>query len=179
MYRKMDILKHFLEDSEREFHIRELARIEKKSPMTITKELNKLKHENLLLFKPERNHYLYKANAENLKFRLLKLSYNLNKIYDSDLISYLENKFNHPEAIILFGSFRKAEDMPKSDIDILIINPSKKEINLTDFEKRLGHKIQLFVHSQKEIDVLKKKNPELLNNFINGIVLSGFFEVFK
>ena len=175
----MDILKYFFEDPEREFHLRELARIIKKSPMTVSKELKKLKKKNLLLFKNERKHSRYKANIENPKFRLLKFNYNLNKLYDSNLIPYLEDKFNHPEAIVLFGSFRRAEDIPNSDIDMLVITPIKKEINLSKFEKKLEHNIQLFMYSKKEIETLKKTNPELLNNFINGVVLSGFLEVFR
>ncbi len=37
--------------------------------------------------------------------------------------------------------------------------------------------MQLFV--EKDINKLKEKNKELLNNIINGITLYGFFEVFK
>jgi len=51
------------------------------------------------------------------------------------------------------------------------LNDLMKEINLEKFEKKIGHKIQIFVHSKNEIEKMKKDNKELLNNFINGIVI--------
>lgn len=172
-------LEHFMKEPEREFHIRELAKLTKKSPTTISKYLNLYKKEQLLTYKNKFNHLLYKANIENKAFKDAKLFYNIKKLRSSGLIEYLGEEFNHPEAITLFGSFRKAEDIASSDIDILIITPIKKEVNLSRFEKYLGHNIQLFLHSSKEIEEMKVKNKELLNSFINGLVLHGFWEVFK
>src|SRR3989344_4808251 len=82
-------------------------------------------------------------------------------------------------AIVLFGSFAKGEDAEKSDIDLLVITSAKKELNLDIFDKKLGRKIQLFLFSEKEIEKMKESNKELLNSLINGIILYGFFEVFK
>lgn len=173
------LLDFFIKEPEREFHVRELARLTKKSPTTISKYLTKLKKDKILISKRKLNHLLFKANIENKSFKDLKLSFNIRKIRDSGLINYINDQFNHPEAIILFGSFAKAENIPSSDIDILIISPSKKNINLQKYEKILQHSIQLFVHSKVEIDKMKIKNKELLNNWINGIVLEGFWEIFK
>ena len=78
---------------------------------------------------------------------------------------------------MLFGSFAKAENIKKSDIDILIVSPVKKKPDLKSFEKKLRCEIQVFVYSGKELSSLK--NKELLNNFINGIVLEGYMEVAK
>ena len=75
------------------------------------------------------NHLLFKANVENKKFKQLKLNYNLNLLYNSGLIDYLIKELNYPEAIILFGSFAKAENNSASDIDLLIISSSKKYVH--------------------------------------------------
>ena len=175
----VNILKYFIEEPEREFHIRELARLTKKSPTTISKYLKNYKKRKILISKERFNHVLYKANTENRAYKDIKLWYNLKKIRKSGLIDYLIEEYNYPEAIILFGSFKKAENIPKSDIDLLIITPLKKRINLEKFEKRLNHEIQLFIHSSKEIDIMKTKNKELLNSFINGLVLEGYWEIYK
>lgn len=174
-----NLLEHFIKEPEREFHVRELAKLTKKSPTTVSKYLNLYKKEQLLACKNKLNHLLYKANIENKAFKDAKLFYNIKKLTSSGLIEYLDEEFNKPEAIILFGSFRKAENIAVSDIDILVVTPIKKEVNLSRFEKYLGHKIQLFLHSSKEIEVMKVKNKELLNSFINGFVLHGFWEIFK
>ncbi len=173
------IFDFFKKEPEREFHVRELAKLTKKSPTTISKYLSKLEKDNLLISKYKFNHKLFKANSENPSFKDIKLFYNIEILRNSGLINYLIEEFNHPEAILLFGSFRKAENNQHSDIDILIITPLKKELNLTKYEKLLDIKIQLFLYSNSDIDKLKNKNKELLNNLVNGIVLYGFWEVFK
>jgi predicted nucleotidyltransferase len=175
---KEKLMEFFIEEPEKEFYVRELARILKKSPATISKYLKILRNENILLGKKRYNHLLFKANTENEKFKQTKINYNLNKLRGSGIVEFLLKEFN-PEAIVLFGSFAKGENIKSSDIDLLVITPAKKELNLEKFESRLGHKIQLFILSNKEIIKLKEKNKELLNSFINGIVLEGFVEVFK
>ncbi len=175
----MDILKYFYYEPEREFHVRELAKLEKKSPTTISKYLDLLKKKNLLIVRKKYNHLLFKANFESPTFRIFKLSHNLRKIIESGLIEHLVEEFRYPEAIVLFGSFRKAEDIPVSDIDLIIISHNKKDVNLEKFEKILKHKIHLFINSRENIENFKEKNKELLNNLINGIVIYGFWELYK
>ena len=85
----------------------------------------------------------------------------------------------NPEAIILFGSFAKAENIGRSDIDLLVITPAKKEVNIEKYEKNLNHKVQLFLHAKKDIEDMKNKNPKLLNNFINGVKIYGYWELFR
>lgn len=166
-------------EPEREFHIREISKIFKKSPTTISKYLFQYKKEGLLKAVNKLNHLLYRADTSSSLFKQAKLNYNIRILYESGLIDYLIEEFNNPESIIIFGSFAKAEDILSSDIDILIISPVKKELNLEKFEGKLGRKIQLFIHSSGDIEKMKKENKELLNNFINGIKIYGFWEVFK
>lgn len=173
------LLEYFITEPEKEFYIRELAKLTKKSPTTISKYLEEFRKKGILNSRRKFNHLLYKANNENSNFKNLKFSYNLNQLQSSGFIEHLVEEYNHPEAIILFGSFAKAEDIPGSDIDILIVTPLKKEINLSAFEAKLGHKVQLFIYSRADIKRMKTKNKELLNNFINGIVLAGYWELFK
>ena len=169
---------YFIEDPNGWFHIREIAKLAGLSPTTATSYLEDFRKRGILLRKKERNNVLYKANSESYNYKDLKLYYNIKKFRDSGLINFLNEEFNYPKAIILFGSFRKAENTKESDVDLFILSPIKKEASLENFEKKLKHKIQLFVYSREEFDNLKKKNKELLNNILNGISLDGFLEVF-
>jgi predicted nucleotidyltransferase len=153
-------------------------KIFKKISTTISNKLKQYTKDSILIAEKKYNHLFFKANTESKKFKNLKLNYNLSELENSNLISTLEDFYNFPETIILFGSFAKAEDNSNSDIDLLIISSKKEEPNLEKFEKKLGHKIQLFIHSKKELSKLKDKNKELVNNWINGIVISGYFELF-
>lgn len=173
------ILEFFIKEPEREFYVRQISKILKKSPTTISKYLKNYEKKEILKSERKLNHLLFKANREGEEFKQLKLKHNLDLLKNSGFIDYLVEEFNTPETIVLFGSFAKAENIPSSDIDLLVVSPTKKEIDLKKFEKKLGYKIQLFIHSNKEIEKMKIKNKELLNNWINGIVVCGHWEVFR
>lgn len=173
-----NIIELFLKEPEREFHVREVSKLTGRSPTTVSNYLKRYSKKGILKSEKKLNHLFFRADTENKGFKQLKLSHNLSSLYGSGLVSYLEENYNYPSAIILFGSYAKAENTGKSDIDILIITPNKREEDLSKFEKKLGS-IQLHLHSNNEIELMKEKNKELLNNLINGITLSGYWELFK
>ncbi len=179
MDEKDKILEYFFEEPEREFHVRELAKLRKKSPTTISKYLNELKKEGILASERRLNHLLFKANPTSCQFKDSKLFYNIKKIKESGILYYLNEELNHPQAIILFGSFAKSENIKRSDIDLFIVTQTKKDLDLKEFEKKLGHEIQLFMHSNQDIEKMKQKKEPLLNSVINGIILEGYLEMFK
>jgi len=174
-----NIIALIMENPEKEFHIRQMSKKLGKSPTTISKYVMELNRNDLVEIKKFSNHILFKARSESKKFRLKKKMYNLNKIYLSGLIEYLEEEYSNPSAIVLFGSFDKGEDISDSDIDLFVITPLKKEVNLQKYEKKLRHNIQLFLISSKEFQKMKLSNKELLNNVVNGTVVSGYLEVFR
>ena len=100
--------------------MRELARLSKLAPSTVSKYLKKLAAEKIILVKKSKGFSIFKSNGENATYKDMKLFYNLINLRKSGLIDRLSEEFNHPKAIILFGSFRKAENIPESDIDIFI-----------------------------------------------------------
>ena len=82
-----------------------------------------------------------------------------------------------PRAIILFGSFRKGEDISTSDIDIAIEMDDEQEHrvvrhkNLEEFEKEIKRNIQIHLFNRNNTDI------NVFNNIANGILLFGFLEV--
>lgn len=156
----------FFKYPERKFHLRELERLTKLSLPAVKMITERLEKEKLLKSEKEKMVKNFYA-TRNSKFINLKRSYNLNSIFSSGLLNFLNDKYEEPEAIILFGSYSKGEDSSKSDIDIAVITPSQKKVNLSIFEKRLERKINVY-----EIQ-LKKAEKEFVNSLANGIVLSG------
>ena len=118
-----------------------------------------------------------RANQQNWNFMKSKIVHNMNFIYQSGIVEFLNQEFKNPRAIVLFGSFRKGEDISTSDIDIAIEMDAVEEYtvvrhkNLEEFEKLINKKIQLHLFSRKNVDI------NVFNNIANGIVLLGFLEV--
>lgn len=118
-----------------------------------------------------------KTNQENENFIRSKIIHNLHFVYQSGLIEFLTEYFENPRAIILFGSFRKGDDISSSDIDIAIEVDAEKEYEtkslneLSEFEKYIKKSIQIHLFHRNTVDT------HVFNNIANGIVLQGFLEV--
>ncbi|MBU2560726.1 MAG: nucleotidyltransferase domain-containing protein [Nanoarchaeota archaeon] len=179
MNTKEKVMEALFEEPSRKFHIRLLARMTGLNPNTIISITDDLAKEGLLTKQKEKetNLVTIKANPQDTIFKIRKQAYNIEKIHKSGIIKHLEEQLSYP-AIILFGSYAKAENHKSSDIDLFIVTEAKKEPDLAAFERRLGAPIQLFIHNKKELKRLVNTNPELMNNVLNGTVLSGFLEVF-
>jgi len=158
-------LKPFFENCYRRINVREYSRILKISPPTASKTLSEYGKSGLLSSEKDRNYIFYSANKNNKHFIDLSRIYWRDKL--SEVINYLDNSLLNP-TIILFGSLAKGETKADSDVDLCVI-AHKKEINVSNFEKKLKRKMQLFFFdSIKDI-----KNKELANNIINGYILKG------
>ena len=115
---------------------------------------------------------LYKADRNNKSFIQCKKIYNLQLMMESGMIPYVEEKLM-PKCIVMFGSFQRGEDAEESDID-LFVESKQEEIELKQFEKKLGRKIE--IHFKEHFTSYPK---ELKNNIINGTVLHGFLEGYQ
>jgi len=169
MFKELNILELFFESPNREFNVREIARILKISPATASSKLKKFAKEDLLKEKYERNLIIYKANLENDRYKDLKVYYNIKKIKDSGIIEEL-NKFYLKPTIVLFGSASFGMDTEDSDIDFVVLSEKKKKFTeIEKYQKILNRRLQLFILS----DIKELKNEHLVNNVLNGIVIQG------
>ena len=143
--------------------IRDLAKLTKLSPATVSKIVKQLETEGIIQSRTVAKSNLIKADIENENYRFYKKLHNIESL--KTLINALNRK--KPRAIILFGSYSKGEDTEQSDIDLAIISNEFK-IDLEPYQKKLNRKIQAFFFSTEE------KIPEnLKQNIINGIILAG------
>ncbi len=157
------ILELFYENIGKKLTIRGISKKTKIPRASVHNIIKLLKKENLIT----------KDNlaTNTLFFKTKKINYYIERIVESGLINELINTLN-PSCIILFGSIRKGDSVKESDIDLFIEASIKKDINLKKYEKRLGHKIQLFIESD-----IHKLQKNLFNNVINGIKIYGGFSI--
>lgn len=147
--------------------VREIARLIKVSPPTASSLSKHLEKKGLIRVKKEKVQHKVFGNLENRYFRDLKRIYNIFSLFD--LTDFLIKNFK-PNAVIVFGSYSKGEDIEDSDIDIFIDSVTKKRVNIEKFEKNLNRRIHLHVRD------IRKIPEELRKNIINGVILYGFLE---
>lgn len=171
-------LKYFFEEPNKWFHVREMARLLRLTPTTVSKHLNQLYKNGFLIKKQERGHLLFRANTGSNSYKDAKIYYNIKSVRDTGLIENLDKELHYPAAIVIFGSYSKGENDKNSDIDLFILSNRKKEISLEEFERKLKAKVQLFIKNKSEFIKLQKENKNLVNSILNGIVIKGYLEVF-
>lgn len=159
------VLEVFFKEPTAVHFIKEIGKRIKLSPTSVRANVKSLLREGLIMEKKSKPFDGFAANRENDKFIFYKRLYNfyvLNSLKD-ELVEIL-----HPQAIVVFGSYFLGEDVETSDIDILIISKVKEELNLKNFEKSLGRKINIIF-----ITNLSKLDRNIQKKVINGFVIYG------
>lgn len=170
-YNAYKILELFFDFPTKNFQLREISRLVGLGLPSVIAHIKKLEKEEFVKKEKANIYYSYKAN-KTTKFKIYKKTNLILRLNESGLIKFLEETFL-PSVIILFGSASRGEDIESSDIDLFILAKEKK-VDLKIFEKKLKRKVSL-LFEETVGDVPK----ELMNNIINGVVLSGYLKVLK
>src|SRR5208283_257785 len=167
------VMRHFFMNPQAEFTLTEVAERTGLSKATLSRILSKLRVCDLLDITELGPSYRIRAK-NNRTFRKEKIAYNFSAVMRSDIVEKLVSRFHEPKAIVLYGSFRKGEDAPGSDVDIAIEvaeGPGTRfppTNDFHDFERITGRKVNIHVFSRKEIDI------NVFENIANGFILYGF-----
>ena len=155
------------------FQLREISRKVGVAPTSVKKYLAQLEKDRLIIKVKHRiyGYPIYYANRDDGDFKFLKRLDNIMRVKESGLLDYLSEECM-PDAIILFGSASRGEDLKDSDLDIFLQCKSTK-LNLEKYEHQLNRKINPFFNVKFD-----KLSKELRNNIINGILLEGYLKVF-
>src|SRR3989344_2929560 len=156
------ILRVFFDSPTKGFQLREISRLLKLGLPTVGNNVKLLEKLGFLKKEKVGVYGRYFASGSEI-YKLYKRNDALIRLHESGLIDFLAGKFV-PDAIILFGSASRGEDIESSDIDLFLV-AKERDVDLEKFEKILKRKINL--HFSEKVQKIPK---ELLNNLINGIV---------
>lgn len=170
-YNTYKILELFFDFPTRNFQLREISRLVNLGLPSVSNHIKILEKEGFVKREKGGVYPYCKANKTE-KFRLYKKTNLLLRLSECGLLDFLKEKLI-PDAIVLFGSAAQGNDAEESDIDLFIL-AKKKDLNLKPFEEKLRREINIFF--EEKLDKLPK---ELMNNIINGMVLSGYLRVLK
>ncbi|MFB6216818.1 MAG: nucleotidyltransferase domain-containing protein [Candidatus Aenigmatarchaeota archaeon] len=166
--KQFQLMEPFFQDPDLEVSIRELSRKSGLSPGFVSRTVPEAV-ENGYLEVEEIASAKIVSTGDN--FQDLKRIYNLDSLYSLEIIEKLE-KALYPEAIVLFGSYEKGEDIKNSDIDIAVINGRDVDMDLEEYEEILGRSINLhFIKDPGEAD------ENFMNSLANGTLLSGHLDL--
>lgn len=169
------IMQWFFAFPEQEFTLTELVRNLNISKTTANKEVKRLEKEGFLKIEVLGNLWRISCNQKHPYNTEKKTPHNLELVYTSQITKKILEKYPNARAVILFGSYRKGDDVSTSDLDIAVELLNCKT-SIIEFDKiNLGYRkdvaVNLTVFSRKNI------NSNLFTNIANGIVLEGLLEV--
>ncbi|MFC1691550.1 nucleotidyltransferase domain-containing protein [Nanoarchaeota archaeon] len=170
-YSRYRILELFFLYPHKSFYIREISRLTNLAQPSVKNHLNALLSDGLIKKEEKGLYPVFSADLSQKHHKVLKKQHLIQNLQKKGFVDYIENELR-PNCIVVFGSASKGEDSEKSDIDIFI-QAKQSKLDLRKFEKALNRKIHTFFESN-----IKKIPKELLNNIINGEVISGYLKVF-
>jgi len=149
------------------------------SKTTAKKVINRMVEENFLIKKVYGKAWGITCNKDHYYNYTRKVAFNLTLVYDfyEDVRFHIFSKVGNSKAVVLFGSYRKGDDIETSDIDLAIEVADNKELKIIEsgfiplFGYREKVKVNLHIFSRNKIDI------NFFSNIANGIVLEGFLEV--
>lgn len=113
--------------------------------------------------------YLYRINSSYPVIPIIRQFKILNNLIAC--LSLIKKLIPLSQKIILFGSACRGENLPESDIDLLVVTHNIEEVKKIANERFLGKKIQIIAKTPIAFTELEKKDPIFYREIGLGIVL--------
>ena len=156
---RADVLSLLLNSPEERFYVREAAKLLRKNPSGVKRELDKLEEMGIVFSEKVANLKYFQANKNSPLFSELKDLIAKSLGLPGALKSLL--RANGVKIAFLYGPYAEGED--PSIVDLLVVGPSTPTllIGLQDIEKKFGKKINCTVIEESEYKLKKKKDFNL------------------
>ncbi len=161
---RADIMSLLFNSPEEKFYVREIARLVRKNPSGVKKELDKLEKMGLVISEKEGNLKYFKVNKNSSLFPELKGLIAKSLGLPGALKSVL--KASETKAAFIYGPYIEDSNLPS--IDLFIVSDSNHlGKNLRDVEKRFGREIHYTVMRESEYKTKKKTGDRKLRKLLN------------
>jgi len=167
------ILSHFLRCPTSSFHVKELGRILKVSPGSVSTAVKGLEYDGILIKEKKGLAHLYKLNLEHPVTTAVKKAYGLVRVLQLRPAERFLEADENLISLALVGSYAEGSYDEKSDIDFLVITPSRK--NFADlgrkFEAEFGAGVGITVFKLSQWRQLARRGDALYNKIVGSNVL--------
>jgi len=176
-YVQWKILAHFLANPNTSYHIKQLARMLKVSPASVSSAVKSFEEDGLLLKEEKGLAHIYRLDSDNTVVAPLKKAYGIAFV----LSSKPKEKFLEIDpniiSLALFGSYAEGSFDEKSDIDFLIVTSARKEMLIKAakrIEEELEKEVSLSILKLSEWRAMAKKCDAFYKKIVeNHILLYG------
>jgi DNA-binding transcriptional ArsR family regulator len=156
---RADLLALLLNSPDEKFYVREIAKLLRKNPSGVKRELDKLEEMGIVTSEKVANLKYFQANPETPLFSELK-----NLIAKSlGLPGALKNllKSNEVRAAFIYGPYADAEE--STSVDMIVVGPSSLSllVGLQDIERKFGKKINCTFFEESDYKAKKKKDASV------------------
>ncbi|MCL4458033.1 MAG: winged helix-turn-helix domain-containing protein [Nitrospirae bacterium] len=160
---RADVLSLLLNSPDEKFYVREVARLLRKNPSGVKRELDKLEEMGLVFSERVANLKYFQANKESSLFSELKDLIAKSLGLPGGLKSLL--RANDIKSAFIYGPYAEGEDTPTVDLIVIGTFTPSLLIGLHDIEKNFGKKINCTVIEEDEYKIKKKKDAALKRIF--------------
>ncbi|MCJ7573377.1 nucleotidyltransferase domain-containing protein [Candidatus Bathyarchaeota archaeon] len=176
-YIKWKILAQFLSHPNTSFYVKEMARSLDVSPGSVSTALKSFEEWGLLTKEERGQTHLYKLNLEHASVPSLKRAYGLALVLSSRPAEKFLDADGDIVSIALFGSYADGSFDELSDVDFLIVAPSKKgEIieAARRLEDEMGRKVSVSPFKLSDWRQMAKREDTFYKRVIeNHVLLHG------
>ena len=169
---RADIMSLLFNSPEEKFYVREIARLVRKNPSGVKKELDKLEHMDLVASEKEGNLRYFKVNKNSSLFPELKGLIAKSLGLPGALKSVL--KASEAKKAFIYGNYTMDSNVPSLDL-FIVCDSNHLGKNLRDVEKRFGREIHYKVMRESEYKTKKRNGDRRLKKLLNArkILLLG------
>jgi len=168
------ILAKFIENPNTKFYVKELSRILKVSPGSVSKAVNRFEKNGLLIKNVVGQTHQYSVNIENPMILPLKKFNGLVKIHNSNFKNTFLKADENMLSLAIYGSYADGTYDEKSDLDVLIITPSNKEVYNqpgTKLQSKLGLELSISIFKLSQWRKLAKQNDPYYKRIVENHIL--------
>lgn len=156
---RADVLALLLNSPDEKFYMREIAKLLRKNPSGVKRELDKLEEMGVVISEKVANLKYFRANSNSPLYSELKNLIAKSLGLPGALKSLL--RANGVTIAFIYGAYAEGEDA--STVDLIVIGPSTPALwfGLKDIENKFGKKINCSVIEESDYTIRKKKDVSL------------------
>lgn len=156
---RADVLALLLNSPEEKFYVREIAKLLRKNPSGVKRELDKLEEMELVFSEKVANLKYFQANKNSPLFSELKDLIAKSLGLPGALKSLL--RANEIKSAFIYGPYAEGEETPTVDLIVIGSFTPALLIGLHDIEKKFGKRINCTVMEEAEYKLKKQKDTSL------------------